>query len=67
MNTMYSQKTKPLHIPVPKDTMSIKNSHLNASTDLQMPSSLTSPNAQTTTKQPTLPTQKASTAPTQPQ
>ena len=67
MNTTYIQKTKPSCIHVPKDTKSIKNSHLNASRDLQMPSSPTPPNAQTTMKQSTLPTQKASTAPMQPQ
>ena len=67
MNTTCIQRTRPSHIPVPKDTKRIKNSHLKASTDLQMPSSPTPPNARTTTKQPTLPTQKASTAPTHPQ
>ena len=64
MNTTCIQRTRPSCIPIPKDTKSIKNSHLSTSTDFQTPSSPTPPNIQTTVKQTTLPTQKTSTAPT---
>ena len=67
MNTTCIQRTRPSCIPIPKDTESTKNSHLSTSTDFQTPSSPTPPNAQTTMKQPTIPTQKTSTAPTHPQ
>ena len=67
MNTTCIQKTKPLCIPIPKDTKCTKNGHFSTSTDFQMPSSPTPLNAQTTVEQPTLPTQKTFTAPAHPQ
>ena len=67
MNTTCIQRTRPSHIPIPKDTKSTNNSHLNASTDLQKPSSPTPPNTQTTMKHPTQPAPRTSTASTHPQ
>ena len=64
-NTKCIQGTRPLHIPIPKPSTS--TSYLSTATHQPKPSTSIRPNTQTTVRQPTLPTPRASTASTYPQ